>query len=70
MPGVSAAEAGRFLLRPEAAAIRDQASAASADEVVVVTIGEGATSEGEFWEALNSAATLKLPVVLAVRFRP
>ncbi len=66
LPGVGAAEAGRFLLRPDAAAIRDQASRASADEVVVVTIGEGATSEGEFWEALNSAATLKLPVVFVV----
>ena len=31
-----------------------------------MTIGEGATSEGEFWEALNSAATLKLPVVFVV----
>ena len=66
LPGVGAAEAGRFLLRPDAAAIRDQASHASADEVVVVTIGEGATSEGEFWEALNSASTLKLPVVFVV----
>ncbi|HEY3348258.1 MAG TPA: dehydrogenase E1 component subunit alpha/beta [Thermoanaerobaculia bacterium] len=66
LPGVGAAEAGRYLLRPDAAAIRDQASHASADEVVVVTIGEGATSEGEFWEALNSAATLKLPVVFVV----
>ncbi|HQQ77891.1 MAG TPA: dehydrogenase E1 component subunit alpha/beta [Thermoanaerobaculia bacterium] len=66
LPGVGAAEAGRYLLRPDAAAIRDQASHASPDEVVVVTIGEGATSEGEFWEALNSAATLKLPVVFVV----
>jgi 2-oxoisovalerate dehydrogenase E1 component len=66
LPGVGAAEAGRYLLRPDAAAIRDQASGVSADEVVVVTIGEGATSEGEFWEALNSAATLKLPVVFVV----
>ncbi len=69
LPGVGAAEAGRFLLRPDAAAIRDQAAGAKAafsDEVVVVTIGEGATSEGEFWEALNSAATLKLPVVFVV----
>jgi len=66
LPGVGAAEAGRFLLRPDAAAIRDQATHASADEVVVVTIGEGATSEGEFWEALNSASTLKLPVVFVV----
>ena len=39
---------------------------AAADEVVVVTIGEGSTSEGEFWEALNSASTLKLPVVFVV----
>jgi 2-oxoisovalerate dehydrogenase E1 component len=66
LPGVGAAEAGRFLLREEAAAIRDQASKAAPDEVVVVTIGEGSTSEGEFWEALNSATTLKLPVVFVV----
>ena len=69
LPGVGAAEAGRYLVRPEAAAIRDEATAAkaaSADEVVVVTIGDGATSEGEFWEALNYAATLKLPVVFVV----
>jgi 2-oxoisovalerate dehydrogenase E1 component len=66
LPGIGAAEAGRYLRRPEAAAIRDQASKAPADEVVVVTIGDGATSEGEFWEALNSACTLKLPVVFVV----
>jgi len=36
------------------------------DEVVLVTTGDGATSEGEFWEALNSACTLKLPVVFLV----
>ncbi len=66
LPGIGAAEAGRYLLRPEAAAIRDRASKASADEVVVVTIGDGATSEGEFWEALNSACGLRLPVVFVV----
>src|SRR5436190_22796382 len=36
------------------------------DEVVLVTTGEGQTSEGEFWESLNSAANLKLPVVYLV----
>ncbi|MEA2764268.1 MAG: 2-oxoisovalerate dehydrogenase component, partial [Gemmatimonadaceae bacterium] len=36
------------------------------DEVVLVCTGEGTTSEGEFWESLNSAANLKLPVVYLV----
>ncbi len=36
------------------------------DEVVLVTGGEGATSEGEFWEALNTACTLRLPVLFLV----
>ncbi len=36
------------------------------DEVVLVTTGEGQTSEGEFWEALNTASNLKLPVVFLV----
>src|SRR5512138_2203579 len=36
------------------------------DEIVVVTTGEGQTSEGEFWEALNTACNLKLPVLFVV----
>lgn len=36
------------------------------DEVVLVTTGDGTTSEGEFWEALSSAVNLKLPVVFLV----
>jgi 2-oxoisovalerate dehydrogenase E1 component len=36
------------------------------DEVVLVTCGDGTTSEGEFWEAMNSACNLKLPVVFLV----
>ena len=36
------------------------------DEVVLVTTGEGTTSEGEFWESLNTACNLKLPVVYLV----
>ena len=65
-PGVGAAEAGRFLARPEARAIHDKISAFAADEVVVVTIGDGSTAEGEFWESLNYACMGKLPVVFVV----
>ncbi|HEX6048517.1 MAG TPA: dehydrogenase E1 component subunit alpha/beta [Gemmatimonadaceae bacterium] len=36
------------------------------DEVVLVTTGDGTTSEGEFWESLNTASNLKLPIVYLV----
>jgi 2-oxoisovalerate dehydrogenase E1 component len=36
------------------------------DEVVLCTTGEGQTSQGEFWEALNTASNLKLPVIFLV----
>ena len=36
------------------------------DEVVLVTTGDGTTSEGEFFESLNTACNLRLPVVYLV----
>ncbi len=36
------------------------------DEVTLVTTGDGTTSEGEFWESLNTACNLNLPMVYLV----
>jgi 2-oxoisovalerate dehydrogenase E1 component len=50
----------------QVANLRDRIDAFEDDEVVLCTTGEGQTSEGEFWEALNTASNLKLPVVFLV----
>jgi 2-oxoisovalerate dehydrogenase E1 component len=36
------------------------------DEVTYVSLGEGASSEGEFWEALNTASNRRLPLIFLV----
>ncbi len=73
---VGCAEAGRYFSRHPEAAKRPAAGAADyrqfkdvtfqPDEVVYVSLGEGSTSQGEFWESLNTASNEKLPVLYAI----
>ncbi|HEX3186407.1 MAG TPA: dehydrogenase E1 component subunit alpha/beta [Pyrinomonadaceae bacterium] len=61
LQAVGCAEASyRFELIPE---LKERIKNFHHDEVTYVSLGEGTTSEGEFWEALNTASNLKLPVV-------
>jgi 2-oxoisovalerate dehydrogenase E1 component len=70
---VGCAEAGRYFTRhPEAAAKVEGDYRAynevtfHGDEVVLACVGEGSTSQGEFWEALNTASNRKLPVIFMI----
>src|SRR5213592_1898730 len=64
LQAVGAAEAGVIYSRvPE---IPDRDARFRADEIVYVSLGDGATSEGEFWEALSAACTKRLPVLFLV----
>jgi len=61
---VGAAEAGVIYNRvPQ---IPDRRERAREDEITYVSLGEGATSEGEFWEALNTTCAKNLPVLYLV----
>ncbi|HEX6463947.1 MAG TPA: thiamine pyrophosphate-dependent enzyme, partial [Vicinamibacterales bacterium] len=64
LQAIGCAEAGRIF--EKVTSIPDRAAHFRSDEVTYLSVGEGATSEGEFWEALNSACTLQLPIVIVV----
>jgi 2-oxoisovalerate dehydrogenase E1 component len=64
LQAIGAAEAGR--LYEKVTTIEGRDGRFQPDEVVYVSIGEGTSSEGEFWESLNSACIGKLPVVYLI----
>ena len=61
---VGCAQAG--LMYATLPGIDDRERRFKTDEVAYVSIGDGTTSEGEFWESLNTACSLSLPVVYLV----
>lgn len=70
---VGCAEAGRYFARHPEAAEKHEGDYRQwrdvqfrGDEVVYVSVGEGSTSQGEFWESLNTASNEKLPVIFVV----
>ena len=63
LTAVGCAEA---VVRAETIGLDQDAMPRSEGELVVVCGGEGSTSEGEFWEALNTACNLELPVIFLV----
>ncbi len=46
--------------------IPDRAKRFHADEITYLSVGEGATSEGEFWESLNTTCTRSAPILYLV----
>jgi 2-oxoisovalerate dehydrogenase E1 component len=70
---VGCAEAGHYFSRhPEAVAKAEGDYRAFRDvefhddEVSLTCLGEGSTSQGEFWEAMNTASNNKVPVIFCI----
>jgi 2-oxoisovalerate dehydrogenase E1 component len=74
LQAVGCSEAGRFFTKHQKAAQKSDGDYRQfkdvqfqGDEVVYVSLGDGTTSEGEFWEALNSASNRRLPVIFCIQ---
>ena len=73
LQAVGCAEAGRYFTHHPAAAARVDGDYRQykdvqhhGDEVTFVSSGEGTTSQGEFWESLNTASNRKLPLLYVI----
>ncbi|HEX3819778.1 MAG TPA: dehydrogenase E1 component subunit alpha/beta [Candidatus Sulfotelmatobacter sp.] len=78
LQAIGCAEGGRYLSRHAKAAQLPDISdsyfdyrqfkkiSSQTDEITYVSLGDGTSSEGEFWEAMNAAALGKLPVIFCV----
>jgi 2-oxoisovalerate dehydrogenase E1 component len=73
LQAVGCAEAGRYLAKHPHAVERQSDdyrafhnATFQGDEVVYASIGEGSTSQGEFWESLSTASLEKLPMLFVV----
>jgi 2-oxoisovalerate dehydrogenase E1 component len=64
LQAVGAAEANRYFCHvPEAAEL---AFSFHSDEIAFTSLGDGASSEGEFWESLNYTCLRQLPVLYLI----
>ncbi|MDR3721488.1 MAG: thiamine pyrophosphate-dependent dehydrogenase E1 component subunit alpha [Candidatus Acidoferrales bacterium] len=71
---VGCAEAGRYFAQHPNAARKAEGDyrqfkdvQVHGDEIAYVSLGDGTTSEGEFWEALNTASNRRLPVLFSIQ---
>ncbi len=74
LQAVGCAEAGRFFSRHPQAAQKVAGDYRQfkdvqfqGDEITYVSLGDGTTSQGEFWEALNTASNRRLPVIFCIQ---
>jgi 2-oxoisovalerate dehydrogenase E1 component len=73
LQAVGCAEAGRYFSKHPKASQKAEGDYRQfkdvqfqGDEITYVSLGDGTTSEGEFWEALNTASNRRLPVIFCV----